>query len=59
MVLEELERLESRVYSETFAQIEREQREYRKGVEEGMAVMFKAVRERLSREESEKRDRRA
>lgn len=55
MVLEELELLESRVYSETFAQIEREQREYRKGVEEGMAVMFKAVRERLVREECQKR----
>lgn len=57
MVLEELELLESRVYSETFAQIEREQREYRKGVEEGMAVMFKAVRDRLSREKIENRGR--
>ena len=55
MVLEDLELLESRVYSETFAQIEREQREYRKGVEEGMAVMFRAVRERLVREKCQKR----
>ena len=52
MRTEELERLENEVYSKTMTQVEREQREYRRGVEEGMAVMFKAVRDRIVVEEA-------
>ena len=50
MTTDELYELEKVVYG-NIARIKREQAEYLKGVEDGIELMFKSVRERLNKEE--------
>lgn len=52
MILNDLYELENEVYK-NISRIKREQEEYLKGVEEGINLMFKAVRNYLAKEEEE------
>ena len=47
----DLYEIEGNVISNEIARIKREQEEYRKGVEYGIELMFKAVRNHLAKEE--------
>lgn len=52
MTKNELYELESRAY-ENIERIKREQDAFRRGVEEGIAIMFKTMRDALDKEEKE------